>query len=105
MAFKTPPSLPAAGLAMFVSGLVLWQVEGTSAFIALLVLGSLVFIPGFYFTRIAYKAYKGHRGYSWDDVRPPGGTPPALAAAYQAPALPAADPAAACLLQIPEFPQ
>jgi hypothetical protein len=36
---------------MFISGLVLWQTEGNSALIALFVLGLLVFIPGFYFTR------------------------------------------------------
>lgn len=53
---------------MFISGLVLWQTEGNSALIGLWVCGSLVFIPGFYFTRIAYKAYKGHRGYSWEDI-------------------------------------
>ena len=41
---------------MFVAGLVLWRTDGNSALIALWVLGLLVFIPGFYFLRIAYKA-------------------------------------------------
>jgi hypothetical protein len=53
---------------MFISGLVLWQTEGTSAFIGLFVCGLLVFIPGFYFTRIAYMASWGRAGYSWNDL-------------------------------------
>ena len=93
---------------MFVSGLVLWQVEGTSAFIALLVLGSLVFIPGFYFTRIAYKAYKGHRGYTWDDVsllsQAAARVPQRRGAALVLPGADAFLPLL-LLLQIPEFPQ
>jgi hypothetical protein len=35
---------------MFISGLVLWQTEGSHALIGLWVLGLLVFIPGFHFT-------------------------------------------------------
>lgn len=35
---------------MFISGMVLWQTEGSHALIGLWVLGMLVFIPGFYFT-------------------------------------------------------
>lgn len=42
--------LPPPGLAMFISGMVLWRTEGTHALIGLWVLGLLVFIPGFYFT-------------------------------------------------------
>lgn len=53
---------------MFVSGLVLWRVEGTSALIGLWICGLLVFIPGFYFCRVAYHAYKGTAGYSWADI-------------------------------------
>ena len=53
---------------MFISGMVLWTTEGTSAMIGLWVCGLLVFIPGFYFTRIAYYAYKGTAGYSWADI-------------------------------------
>ncbi|KAG7666996.1 hypothetical protein Ndes2526B_g04516 [Nannochloris sp. 'desiccata'] len=60
--------LLALGLAMFISGMVLWTTEGTSAMIGLWVCGLLVFIPGFYFTRIAYHAYKGTAGYSWTDI-------------------------------------
>ena len=32
--------------------------------IPLMVIGSLAFVPGAYFTRMAYMAWKGYRGYS-----------------------------------------
>lgn len=35
---------------------------------ALLVLGCVCFLPGFYHTRIAYLAWKGVRGYSLDSI-------------------------------------
>lgn len=57
-----------AGLAMFISGLVLWRTEGQSALIGLWICGLLVFIPGFYYTRIAYLVWRGRRGYSWEDI-------------------------------------
>jgi len=59
---------PYPGLALFISGMVLWRVEGTSALIGLWVCGLLVFIPGFYFTRVAYLARQGAAGYSWADI-------------------------------------
>ncbi|KAK3743712.1 hypothetical protein QZH41_012397, partial [Actinostola sp. cb2023] len=34
----------------------------------LLIIGSLMFIPGFYHVRLAYCAWKGYRGYSFDDI-------------------------------------
>ncbi|CAN7990363.1 unnamed protein product [Ixodes hexagonus] len=34
----------------------------------LLVLGSLMFIPGVYHVRIAYYAYKKYPGYTYDDI-------------------------------------
>ncbi|KAI8789702.1 transmembrane protein 230 [Biomphalaria glabrata] len=34
----------------------------------LLLLGSLMFIPGVYHVRIAYYAYKGYDGYSYEDI-------------------------------------
>jgi len=34
----------------------------------LLILGSLMFIPGAYHVRIAYYAFKGYQGYSFDDI-------------------------------------
>lgn len=56
------------GLAMLIAGLVLWQTEGLSALIGVWVCGLLVLIPGVYFSRIAYYAYKGVQGYTWADI-------------------------------------
>ena len=36
--------------------------------VPLLVIGTICFIPGFYNVRIAYLAWKGYRGYSFDDI-------------------------------------
>ncbi|XP_077236799.1 uncharacterized protein LOC143878393 [Tasmannia lanceolata] len=33
-------------------------------------LGSVLFIPGFYYTRIAYYAYKGYKGFSFSNIPP-----------------------------------
>ncbi|XP_005991946.1 transmembrane protein 230 [Latimeria chalumnae] len=33
-----------------------------------MIIGILVFVPGFYHLRIAYYASKGYRGYSYDDI-------------------------------------
>ncbi|XP_022134647.1 transmembrane protein 230 [Momordica charantia] len=33
-------------------------------------LGGLLFIPGFYYTRIAYYAYKGFKGFSFSNIPP-----------------------------------
>ncbi|CAD5187507.1 uncharacterized protein LOC135678310 [Musa acuminata AAA Group] len=32
------------------------------------ILGSVLFLPGFYYTRIAYYAYKGYKGFSFDNI-------------------------------------
>jgi hypothetical protein len=50
------------GLSIYLTGVE----RGTG--IALLTLGSITFLPGFYHTRIAYYAYKGYEGYSLDDI-------------------------------------
>ncbi|OAY70062.1 Transmembrane protein 230 [Ananas comosus] len=34
------------------------------------VLGAIMFIPGFYYTRIAYYAYKGYKGFSFSNIPP-----------------------------------
>ncbi|PIA40911.1 hypothetical protein AQUCO_02400168v1 [Aquilegia coerulea] len=34
------------------------------------VLGGILFIPGFYYTRIAYYAYKGYKGFSFSNIPP-----------------------------------
>ncbi|KAG8058241.1 hypothetical protein GUJ93_ZPchr0002g23930 [Zizania palustris] len=35
-----------------------------------MVLGIVMFIPGFYYTRIAYYAYKGYKGFSFSNIPP-----------------------------------
>ena len=34
----------------------------------LFTLGLVMFIPGFYYSRIAYYAYKGHPGFSFETI-------------------------------------
>ncbi|WCJ41244.1 hypothetical protein M5689_022126 [Euphorbia peplus] len=34
------------------------------------ILGFVLFIPGFYYTRIAYYAYKGYKGFSFSNIPP-----------------------------------
>ncbi|ONK78878.1 uncharacterized protein A4U43_C01F500 [Asparagus officinalis] len=47
------------------------QIGGDSAHgIFFAVLGSLLFLPGFYYTRIAYYAYKGYKGFSFANIPP-----------------------------------
>lgn len=36
--------------------------------VPVLIIGILVFLPGFYHLRIAYYASKGYPGYSYDDI-------------------------------------
>jgi Transmembrane proteins 230/134 len=36
--------------------------------LALTILGSITFLPGLYYTRIAYYAWKGVPGYSYDQI-------------------------------------
>ncbi|XP_033119448.1 transmembrane protein 230-like [Anneissia japonica] len=33
-----------------------------------IVIGCILFIPGFYHVRLAYYAYKGYKGYKFDDI-------------------------------------
>ncbi|EDV22749.1 Transmembrane protein 230 [Trichoplax sp. H2] len=42
--------------------------ERRSTYTVLFVIGSLLFIPGFYHVRIAYYAYRGYSGYSYEDI-------------------------------------
>lgn len=42
--------------------------KGNERAIPVLIIGILVFLPGFYHLRIAYYAAKGYRGYSYDDI-------------------------------------
>lgn len=58
-----------AGAVMLTTGICLWyKAPGEGIDIALLVLGSITFLPGFYHTRIAYLAWKGVSGYSLNDI-------------------------------------
>uniref|UniRef100_A0A2K5Y4W9 Transmembrane protein 230 n=1 Tax=Mandrillus leucophaeus TaxID=9568 RepID=A0A2K5Y4W9_MANLE len=41
---------------------------GADRAVPVLIIGILVFLPGFYHLRIAYYASKGYRGYSYDDI-------------------------------------
>ncbi|XP_047313283.1 transmembrane protein 230-like [Impatiens glandulifera] len=34
------------------------------------ILGAVLFLPGFYYTRIAYYAYKGYKGFSFSNIPP-----------------------------------
>ena len=34
----------------------------------MLIIGSICFVPGFYMVRIAYHAWKGQYGFSYDDI-------------------------------------
>lgn len=80
---KNPPKVPykAIALAIFLfligslliifgalllSGVI--QVEHPDRTIPVIIIGLLVFLPGFYHLRIAYYAAKGYRGYSYDDI-------------------------------------
>ncbi|KAK2840982.1 hypothetical protein Q7C36_012561 [Tachysurus vachellii] len=81
---KSPPKVPykAIGLAavLFLIGSVLITIgalllagyfevkDHLERTIPVLIIGILVFLPGFYHLRIAYYAYKGYRGYSYDDI-------------------------------------
>lgn len=44
------------------------SLQETDRAIPVLIIGILVFLPGFYHLRIAYYASKGYRGYSYDDI-------------------------------------
>lgn len=80
---KSPPKIPykAIALAIFLfligSLLIIFgalllsgtiEVEHPGRTIPVIIIGILVFLPGFYHLRIAYYAAKGYRGYSYDDI-------------------------------------
>ncbi|KAJ3604558.1 hypothetical protein NHX12_029298 [Muraenolepis orangiensis] len=45
-----------------------YGVEHSDRTFPILIIGIVVFLPGFYHLRIAYYAWKGYRGYSYDDI-------------------------------------
>ncbi|KAG8440914.1 hypothetical protein GDO86_006593 [Hymenochirus boettgeri] len=80
---KSPPKIPYKAIALatvlFMIGTLLILIGslmitgyigngGNERAIPILIIGILVFLPGFYHLRIAYYAYKGYRGYSYDDI-------------------------------------
>lgn len=80
---KTPPKVPYKAIALatflFLIGSALITVGSLllagyinvtypDRTIPVLIIGILIFLPGFYHLRIAYYASKGYRGYSYDDI-------------------------------------
>ncbi|XP_076025341.1 transmembrane protein 230-like [Genypterus blacodes] len=80
---KSPPKVPYKAIALatvlFLIGSVLiivgslllagyFGVTPSDRTIPVLIIGILVFLPGFYHLRIAYYASKGFPGYSYDDI-------------------------------------
>ncbi|XP_041089262.1 transmembrane protein 230-like [Polyodon spathula] len=80
---KTPPKVPYKAIALatilFLIGSLLITIGALllSGYInvtnndrtwPVLIIGILVFLPGFYHLRIAYYASKGYRGYSYEDI-------------------------------------
>ncbi|KAI1904999.1 hypothetical protein AGOR_G00011440 [Albula goreensis] len=80
---RTPPKVPYKAIALaaflFLVGSLLIiigalllagyiQVQHPDRTIPVLIIGILVFLPGFYHLRIAYYASRGYRGYSYEDI-------------------------------------
>lgn len=80
---KDPPKIPYKAIALatvlFLIGSLLiiigslllagyFGVTHTDRTVPVLIIGILVFLPGFYHLRIAYYASKGYRGYSYEDI-------------------------------------
>ncbi|XP_046871777.1 transmembrane protein 230b [Hypomesus transpacificus] len=80
---KSPPKVPykaiALATALFLIGSLLitigalllagyFDVKDRDRTVPVIIIGILVFLPGFYHLRIAYYASKGYRGYSYDDI-------------------------------------
>jgi hypothetical protein len=47
-----------------------WTYAYVVSGIFFMMLGIVMFIPGFYYTRIAYYAYKGYKGFSFSNIPP-----------------------------------
>lgn len=80
---ESPPKLPLKSIALsiflFIIGSVLLTMAGLvmggffgetpdASATPLIILGVLTFLPGFYHVRLAYYAWKGYHGYSFDDI-------------------------------------
>jgi len=60
--------LVAVGLACFIGGIDLVVTQNATHGFAFIVLGVLVFLPGVYFAKVAYYAYKGYRGVHFSHI-------------------------------------
>ncbi|CAA6672176.1 unnamed protein product [Spirodela intermedia] len=47
-----------------------WVRHGRKQGLFFAALGAVLFLPGFYYTRIAYYAYKGYKGFSFANIPP-----------------------------------
>lgn len=80
---KPPPKFPTKAIALAVTLFVIGSILLTIGALLLsgvidakygdrtwpvLILGGIMFLPGFYHVRIAYYAYQGYAGYSYDDI-------------------------------------
>uniref|UniRef100_A0A3Q0QTV3 Transmembrane protein 230 n=1 Tax=Amphilophus citrinellus TaxID=61819 RepID=A0A3Q0QTV3_AMPCI len=72
---KSPPKVPYKAIALatvlFLIGSLNLLSHTFSCYyrtVPVLIIGILVFLPGFYHLRIAYYASKGYPGYSYDDI-------------------------------------
>ena len=61
-------TLLVVGVACFSGGLELVVTHHQSHGFAFVVLGLLAFIPGVYFSKVAYHAWKGHSGFSFTSI-------------------------------------
>ncbi|GAB4838310.1 hypothetical protein Ancab_027840 [Ancistrocladus abbreviatus] len=66
-------SLLVFGVIFIVSGILMTanRVGGDRAHgLFFTILGGVLFLPGFYYTRIAYYAWKGYKGFSFSNIPP-----------------------------------
>ncbi|KAK9789588.1 hypothetical protein WJX73_010544 [Symbiochloris irregularis] len=61
-------ALFSAGLLLILIGVILHFTDPEAYGIALFCLGGVIFIPGAYYSFIAFRAWRGHRGYSYNDI-------------------------------------
>lgn len=60
--------LTVIGICLFSGGLEMLIGKSDSNGTALVVLGILLLIPGCYHVNVAYRAYRGQRGYSFEGI-------------------------------------
>ncbi|KAG3270781.1 hypothetical protein H1C71_023481, partial [Ictidomys tridecemlineatus] len=71
---KSPPKIPHEAISLanvlFLIGAFLITIGSflLGRPIPVLIIGILVFLPGFYHLHIAYYSFKGYQGYSYDDI-------------------------------------